>query len=202
MHRELIRAFSAVTVAVITLTSAAWISDPAPAQASDESSRFVLTVFPHNTNEIGFSNSWGAPRSGGRRHEGIDIMSPRRTEVLAVADGVVTKLGKHPLSGYFIRIDHGDGWSTTYMHLNNDTCCSDDGKGGTWTAYFATLMEGDEVEAGQVIGYVGDSGNAEGTVTHTHFEIKHDGRKTNPYPFLREAYDREHRLPPELGQPL
>jgi murein DD-endopeptidase MepM/ murein hydrolase activator NlpD len=201
MHRALLRAFWVVAISATIFTTANWTTDAAPAEASDEPSAFVLTVFPHNTSEVGFSNSWGNRRSGGRRHQGTDIISPRGTEVLAVADGTVTELGKSRLSGYFIRIDHGNGWTTTYMHLNNDTFGTDDGDGGTWTAFFPTLIEGDEVSAGQVIGYVGDSGNAEGTVPHTHFEVKHEGSKENPYLYLQDAFDRENRFPTPTDRP-
>jgi murein DD-endopeptidase MepM/ murein hydrolase activator NlpD len=195
MQRTLLRTLALATTLALITTGIGSITDPAPASASGEDSIFVLTVFPHDTEDLTFWDSWGARRSGGRRHQGIDIMSPRGTEIVAVADGVVTKLGKSRLSGYFIRLDHADGWATSYMHLNNDTFGTDDGEGGTWTAFFPTLMEGDEVRAGQVIGYVGDSGNAEGTRPHTHFEIKHDGKKTNPYPYLLDALERENPLP-------
>lgn len=194
MHRALLRASSAVAIGAIVLTAGTWATSPAPTYAQDESSRFVLTVFPQDTTQVGFSNSWGNRRSRGRRHQGTDIISPRGTEVLAAADGVVTTLGKHRMSGYFIRIDHGDGWATAYLHLNNDTFGTDDGEGGTWTAFYPTLAEGDEVTAGQVIGYVGDSGNAEGTIPHTHFEVKYEGRKKNPYHYLTEVLDREQRF--------
>jgi murein DD-endopeptidase MepM/ murein hydrolase activator NlpD len=128
-------------------------------------------------------------------------MSPRGTTIVAVADGIVTKLGHSRMSGYNIRIDHGDGWFSAYIHLNNDTFGTDDGEGGVWTAFYPTLMEGDEVRAGQVIGYVGDSGNAEHTRPHTHFELKHEGKKTNPYPYLREVLERESRFPKVTDRP-
>jgi murein DD-endopeptidase MepM/ murein hydrolase activator NlpD len=195
MQRTLFRALSAVAIAAI-LTTGIWNSSPVSADTSREwpigrSSEFSVVVFPHDTEEISFSDSWGNRRPGGRRHKGTDIISPRGTEILAVADGVVTEMGASRLSGYFIRIEHADEWITSYLHLNNDTNGTDDGEGGTWTAFFPTLQEGDEVIAGQVIGYVGDSGNAEGTIPHTHFEIKHDGEKKNPYPYLRNALERE-----------
>jgi murein DD-endopeptidase MepM/ murein hydrolase activator NlpD len=155
---------------------------------------FVLTVFPNETTAVNFWDSWGARRSGGRRHAGTDIMAPRGAAIRAVADGIVTDFGKGRLSGYFIRLDHGNGWSTSYMHLNNDTLGTDDGAGGEWTAFHPLLTVGSEVVAGQVIGYVGDSGNAEGTQPHTHFEVRHDGDKVNPYPFLRDAWRREMRM--------
>jgi murein DD-endopeptidase MepM/ murein hydrolase activator NlpD len=183
----------AAAVALFTISDiAGGVSANAAPQVPDDAT-FVMQVFPHDTTAVNFWDSWGARRSGGRRHQGTDIMSPRGTEVVAVADGVIEEMGKARLSGYFIRIDHGDGWTTTYMHLNNDTFGTDDGEGGTWTAFYPTLTEGQEVEAGQVIGYVGDSGNAEGTQPHTHFEVKYDGQKLNPYPFLKDAWEREMR---------
>ena len=201
MHRALLRASYVVALASIVLTVGTWATAPSPVRADSEPSRFVLTVFPQNTEEVGFSNSWGSRRSGGRGHQGTDIIGPRGTEVYAAADGVITTLGKHAMSGYFIRIDHGDGWTTTYMHLNNDTFGTDDGEGGSWTAFYATLVEGDEVTAGQIIGYVGDSGNAEGTIPHTHFEVKHEGQKLNPYDYLTEVLERELRLAPTTNVP-
>jgi murein DD-endopeptidase MepM/ murein hydrolase activator NlpD len=195
MSRTLIRALSSVAIAATILTSGTWLAGAASAHSAaappaGEGTEFTLTAFPHKSAEVSFSNSWGSRRSGGRRHRGTDIISERGTEVLAVADGVVTKMGKHRLSGYYIHIDHGGDWSTSYLHLNNDTLGTDDGAGGTWTAFFPTLIEGDRVVAGQVIGYVGDSGNAEGTIPHTHFEIKHDGEKKNPYDYLIDALER------------
>lgn len=195
MQRTLFRALSAFAIAAV-LSTGIWNSSSASADTSrewqfDGSSEFAVEVFPHDTAAIRFSDSWGNRRPGGRRHSGTDIISPRGTEVLAVADGIVTEMGASHMSGYFIRVEHADEWVTSYLHLNNDTNGTDDGAGGTWTAFHPTLQEGDEVVAGQVIGYVGDSGNAEGTIPHTHFEIKHDGEKRNPYPFLRSALERE-----------
>lgn len=202
MHQALFRALSAITIATIALTIGSWLGGAAPAHAEPERPRFVLTVFPQDTAEVAFSNSWGNRRSGGRGHKGTDIIGPRGSKVFAAADGTVTDMGKSRLSGYYIRIDHGDGWTTSYMHLNNDTHGTDDGEGGTWTAFHPTLMEGAEVAAGQVIGYVGDSGNAEGTIPHTHFEVKYLGEKLNPYEYLSEVFERERRVPPEPGRYL
>lgn len=202
MLRALLRAVAIAVTTAIVITGVPSMTDSAPVEASDDGPRFVLTTFPHDTTDAWFSNSWGNRRSGGRRHQGTDIISPRGTKIVAVRDGVVTKLGKHRMSGYFIRIDHGDGWMTVYMHLNNDTLGTDDGKGGTWTAFYATLMEGDEVQAGEVIGYVGDSGNAEGTKPHTHFEIRYAGHKLNPYHLLRDVWERQHRFPLQTDTPL
>lgn len=189
MRTPILRAAALVAALTIVITSALEVGAP-PASAAPEAERpeFAFEAFPHASTAVNFWDSWGAPRSGGRRHKGVDIMSPRGTEIVAVADGVVVDFGKQRLSGYFIRIDHGNGYRTTYMHLNNDTLGTDDGEGGIWTAIHPTITIGTEVRAGQVIGYVGDSGNAEGTRPHTHFELKYEDRKINPYPFLRPAW--------------
>lgn len=187
-------------IAVVSAIAAALVAAPAPGPVgaqltSPTALTFTMSAFPHDTTAVHFWDSWGARRSGGRWHQGTDIMSPRGTEIVAVADGVVSDFGEQRLSGYYVRIDHGDGWVTTYMHLNNDTVGSDDGEGGLWTAIHPTLSIGDTVAAGDVIGYVGDSGNAEGTQPHTHFEIRHEGEKVNPYPYLADVWERQHRLP-------
>jgi len=190
----MISSFALTVALAVVVAGIGSVVGPNPASASAEDSEFALVVFPHPTEAVYFWDSWGAPRSGGRRHQGTDIMSPRGSAIVAVADGVVTKLDVGHMSGYSIHVEHADGWVTSYLHLNNDTFGTDDDEGGTWTAFFPTLMEGDEVKAGQVIGYVGDSGNAEGTRPHTHFELKHDGKKTNPYPYLVDVLERNNLL--------
>ena len=141
-------------------------------------------------------------RSGGRRHRGTDILSPRGTPIVAVADGTVAFMGEQRLSGYVVKIEHAGGWSTTYMHLNNDEPGTDNGEGGPLSAFAAGLHEGARVEAGQLIGWVGDSGNAERTTPHTHFELKHHGEKLNPYPYLEAAWLRSVRWPKGFPPPM
>jgi murein DD-endopeptidase MepM/ murein hydrolase activator NlpD len=200
MHSHLTRVVAPLLVAALAVgvTDALVHPTPAAAAVDTEQQAFVMEVFPNDTAAVNFWDSWDARRSGGRRHKGIDILAPRGTEVLAVADGVVADFGEQRLSGYFVRIDHGGGWTSTYMHLNNDTVGTDDGLGGIWTAIYPTLTIGTEVRAGDVIGYVGDSGNAEGTQPHTHFELRFEGTKVNPYPALRDAWERSRRLSPPL----
>lgn len=162
-----------------------------PALAAEE---FRLVYFPHEDVDSSFSNDWGDARSGGRSHKGTDIMAEKHSAVVAVADGFVTKIDDSPRSGYYVRITHQDGWQSWYMHLNNDTPGTDDGKGGPEAAYPADLEVDMFVPAGTVIGYVGDSGNAEGAGSHTHFELHNGRRAVNPYPFLADAYDRWTRV--------
>jgi murein DD-endopeptidase MepM/ murein hydrolase activator NlpD len=155
--------------------------------------QFVIKAFPHETAIVRFSDTWGASRSGGRGHTGTDIMSPKGTWVVAVDDGIVERLDWNRLSGWNIMIRHADGWTSHYLHLNNDTPGTDDGEGGEETAFLEGLDIGSFVRAGDVIGFVGDSGNAEHTGSHTHFELHVDGKKVDPYPFLEEAMDRKQR---------
>ncbi len=165
----------ALTVGLIPLAATA------PASADEA---VALTCFPHAPAELRYSDTWGAARSGGRGHKGTDLMSPKGTHVLAVADGVVTGLKDGSSSGLYVQLAHEGGWETYYMHLNNDTPGTDDGRGGAATAYAPGLSVGDTVTAGQHIGYVGDSGNAEGSSSHTHFELHLGGSAVNPYSYL------------------
>ncbi len=177
---------------VVTMAVASFIVAAPPAAANEG---VVLSCFPHGeTDELVYDNTWGASRSGGRGHKGTDIMSPKGVEVRAVADGVVETLKSGPRSGYYVRLVHDGGWESWYMHLNNDTPGTDDGRGGEATAYAAGLSVGDVVRAGQVIGYVGDSGNAEWTGSHTHFELHIDGQATNPYPYLVAVEEQSTKL--------
>jgi murein DD-endopeptidase MepM/ murein hydrolase activator NlpD len=121
---------------------------------------------------------------------GTDIMAEKHSAVVAVADGFVVAMNHSPRAGYYIRIEHQDGWQSWYMHLNNDTLGTDDGAGGEAGAYPPGLEVGMFVPAGTVVGYVGDSGNAESGSSHTHFELHKGRRAVNPYPYLAEAHDR------------
>lgn len=192
-----------IALVVITVSL---VAPAVPAHANTDQNTehpyIIFKVFPHQGQAVDFWNSWGARRSGGRRHQGIDIMSPRGTRIVAVADGVVTSMGWHRMSGYFIRVQHADGWMSVYMHLNNDRVGTDDGEGGPWSAFSLKLKEGYAVHAGEVIGYVGDSGNAEGTRPHTHFELRVGDRKVNPHTYLKDAWERQQRLINETGAPV
>jgi murein DD-endopeptidase MepM/ murein hydrolase activator NlpD len=147
--------------------------------------------FPQQADKTTFSNTWGARRSGGRRHKGTDLMAQKMTEVYAFADGVVTKVGSSSRAGRYVIIEHAEAWNTYYIHLNNDTPGTDDGD-ADWSLTVAEGIEvGSRVAAGQLIGWVGDSGNAEGSGSHTHFELRNGGRNINPYHVLESAYQVE-----------
>ena len=119
-----------------------------------------------------FINSWGFPRSGGRTHKGVDMFAKRGTPTPAVTTGTV-KMRTVNLGGTVAYLYGDDGNKYYYAHLNG---------------YPSGLREGQRVERGQPIGYVGNSGNAEGTSPHLHFEIRPGGgAAVNPYPTVRPA---------------
>lgn len=186
--RTFIRIVTAVGAISIALT--AFLPQPAALAAGSEPP-FEFR-FPQETEVTVHHNDFGAGRSGGRRHRGNDLMAPKLTAVYAAADGIVEDVGINRRAGRYIRISHGDGWSTFYAHLNNDNPGTDDGD-APWSLTISRAVKvGAEIEAGQLIGWVGDSGNAEGSGSHTHFEIAINGREVNPYYLLREAWERDH----------
>jgi len=135
-----------------------------------------------------YSDTFGAPRSGGRTHEGIDIMGYgwKGLPIVAAHSGTITRTtessGRDCCAIWGLAA--GDGWETWYIHMNNDTPGTDDGKG--W-GFVPGLEVGTRVEAGELIGWVGDSGNAEWVSPHLHFELHKNGVVINPYPSLQAA---------------
>ncbi len=185
MHSRVLKFAFAAFLAVAVVVAAP--SDTAEAKA--QAPPFEI-VFPQETGPTEFRSSFGEYRSGGRRHNGTDLLAPKMTEVYSIADGVVTYVGTNHLSGRNLRIDHGEGWESVYVHLNNDNIGTDDGRAPWSLTVVPGVEEGVEVEAGQHIAWVGDSGNAEWTTPHTHFELRIDGRPIDAYPLLVEAYER------------
>lgn len=134
-----------------------------------------------------YYSGFGAPRDGGRRsHVGVDLMAPQMTPVVAVADGVVARIKiDSGTAGTYVAVDHDDDWSSWYLHLNNDRYGTDDGRG---VGVRPDLAVGDRVKAGELIGWVGDSGNAETTAPHLHFEVHlPSGEPIDPYASLVSA---------------
>jgi murein DD-endopeptidase MepM/ murein hydrolase activator NlpD len=121
-------------------------------------------------------------------------MAPKLTPVYAAAAGTVTRIDTSGSGGRYLEIDHGAGWSTRYMHLNNDDPGTDNGSADWALTLVAGLVVGSPVRAGQQIAYVGDSGNAEWTGSHTHFELAFEGRAINPYEYLKVAYTRAQEM--------
>lgn len=140
--------------------------------------------------EYSFRNDFREPRDGGaREHLGIDIIAAKMTPLVAVTDGTISFIAIPQASwGYAITLEDADGYSYRYLHINNDTPGTDDGAGGTQYAYAPGLYRGTSVKKGQLLGWVGDSGNAEGTTAHLHFEMRDASRVAfNPYDSLFAA---------------
>ena len=127
-----------------------------------------LQAFPMQ-GRCSFSDSWHAPRGGGRLHEGVDIIGARGLAIYAVVDGTITRmLTGGALSGNSIRLTAPDGTYFFYAHLDG---------------FAAGLATGQTVRAGQVIGYNGSTG---ATTAHLHFEIHpQGGAAVNPYPIVK-----------------
>jgi hypothetical protein len=113
----------------------------------------------------------------------------RLQPLVAARDGTITHLVlDHRTAGWGLVITDAEGWDYRYYHVNNDAPGTDDGSDPAEWRLAPGLGEGSAVQAGQVVAYVGDSGNSETSVPHLHFEI-HDpeGRAINPYRSLRAA---------------
>jgi len=137
-------------------------------------------VFPV-AGENHFTDTYDAPR-GGRLHEATDIIAPKMTPVVAAADGTVGWMSSTCCS---MELIHDDGYQSWYIHLNNDTPGTDDGQG--W-GFAPGIVSGVRVSAGQLIGWVGDSGNAENVAPHLHFQLHYpNGTRFNPYESLLAA---------------
>lgn len=175
------------SIPVLTAVLVVLAALPAGARTIDS----PIDRFPHADIHAEVSDDFGVFVRE-HTHMGVDIFSKKGSPVVAVADGFVSRMSRGERSGYYIVIRHGDGWESFYLHLNDDTRGTDNGRGGRSTAFAADVGVGDFVEAGQVIGYVGDSGNAESTSAHTHFELHRNGRAVDPYHHIEQA--RERRL--------
>ena len=173
--------FAVAALAITTLTACAPPS-PAPTKASTSVGPPTRNIVFPLARSVKYSDTFGAGRSGGRSHEGQDLMAPKGTVAVAAAAGTVTMVrhSSDGLSGNMLRITDPEGWQYVYIHLNNDTPGTDDGANVFEQAFVDGIRQGQQVVPGEPIGYVGDSGNAESTGPHLHFEIKVNGRFVDP----------------------
>lgn len=173
---------SAIVILVVTFL----VLSPLAAQAHLEAP-IVPIVFPA-TGDYQVTDTFGDPRSGGRTHKGADIFAAKGTALRAATTGTIYSMKESGLGGYSLIIEGDDGNFFYYAHLNNDSPGTDDGLGGPEAAYASDLYEGKAVLAGDIVAYVGDSGNAEGTASHVHFEIwPNGGAAICPKPSLDNA---------------
>lgn len=176
----------AVQVAILPPRPGPKLSEPlAPDQVSPETVVLPL-VFPV-LGKVSWSDTFLAPRDGGkRRHLGQDLPAEKLRPVLACFDGRID-FGRGPSPMLTLTGDHG--WYAMYVHLNNDTPGTDDDQGGEEWSIPRWLTSGQRVVAGQVIGWVGNSGNAKYTIPHLHFSLTDGGSGgvINAAPSLRAA---------------
>ena len=166
-----------LVVAFLTLASVAGAAAP-PAKI----------VFPV-LGPTSYVDDFGDPRAGGP-HQGIDMLAAKRSLALAAEAGKVEFWSRSASAGCMLYLHGQSGTDYDYIHLNNDLTAKNDNRGKcvAGIAYAKGLKNGAKVQAGQAIGYVGDSGDANGLHPHLHFEV-HPNRKAavDPYPWLQRA---------------
>jgi len=155
------------------------LASPSPATARLAGAPSPAPALPVGTKKgfcpvngpVSFTDTWGAPRSGGRSHQGVDMFAAMRTPAAAIVDGTLLRRETSSLGGMSVYLKGNDGNEYFYTHL----------------AGYSEVAAGQKVTAGQTIGYVGDSGNAKGGPPHLHFEIRSGGVPINPTPTARLA---------------
>ena len=139
---------------------------PPPAGAGSASGSSCILERPYS-----YVDSWGAARSGGRSHQGTDVMAPHGARVFAFVDGVVSRQSTSTNGGIQLYLQGDNGVEYFYAHLSG-----------------YAVSTGARVRAGQLIAYNGATGNAASTAPHVHFEVHPGGgAPVNPYPYLRRV---------------
>jgi Peptidase family M23 len=136
-----------------------------------------------------YVDDFGQARPGGP-HQGNDLLAARKTPVVAVEGGKVKFWTTSASAGCMLYLYGDSGTTYDYIHLNNDLTMADDNRGKcvAGTAYARGLKDGAKVTAGQLLGYVGDSGDADGIHPHLHFEVHPGGgAAVSPFPYLQTA---------------
>jgi hypothetical protein len=178
-------------------TAAAFPFDPGRPRPPVPKPKSEQIVFPV-LGAVEFTDDFGAPRPQGP-HQGIDILAARHALALAAEPGRVRFYTGSSRGGCMLYLDGKSGTTYLYIHLNNDLTEQNDNRGGckSGVAFPRGLKPGARVTAGQPIGYVGDSGDANGIHPHLHFEVHpHGGKATNPYPYLIAARRMLFYVPP------
>lgn len=196
-HRTTARGVLLLAIVGLTAGPAAAIPDPgylpkqvkaAPgtAQQQPTGKRMIFPVL----GTFRYGNDYGDPRPQGR-HQGIDIVAPRKALAIAAESGRVKFHLGSSRAGCMLYLNGDSGTQYLYIHLNNDLGTTNDNRGGckTGVSFAPGLKTGAKVAAGEPIGFVGDSGDANGVHPHLHFEMHPaSGPSINPYTSLNRAW--------------
>ena len=165
--------------ALTTTTLAAPTTTGGPGEATTTTSGATTPTTPPPPNgsmacpvngAVAFTDTWGAPRSGGRTHKGVDMIAARGTPLVAIEAGSILRMRNSGLGGITVYLKGASGDEYYYAHLD---------------AWADGLYAGQSVAVGELIGYVGNTGNAQYTVPHLHFEHSPGGNgAVNPYPLV------------------
>ncbi|TCZ73356.1 M23 family metallopeptidase [Flaviaesturariibacter aridisoli] len=165
MRKTLLPLLALFAIAAISLSFTTRPGKKSTARRSSVSRSLVFPVAGGSR----IRDKWGASRGGGiRRHKGIDIHARKGTPVVALADGIITERARMPVGGKTLWLKPaGQPWTAYYAHLDKQL-----------------VREGQHVRKGQVIGTVGNTGNARSTPPHLHFGVKQSGHWVNPLPYV------------------
>src|SRR3954467_2199424 len=171
-----------VSLALVLMTAAS-------ATAANPKKGAVPTLLFPVAGAVTYQDDFGQARAGGT-HEGNDLIAAKKTPVVAVESGTVKFWTTSASAGCMLYLYGESGTMYEYIHLNNDVTMANDNRGKcvAGTAYAKGLKDGAKVTAGQMIGYVGDSGDANGIASHLHFEVHPaGGAAVSPYTYLQKA---------------
>ena len=168
MKKHTLLLLSLFTIAVLSLS---FTKNPSRSNVSVSSVSKKL-AFPVAGSRSKIKDKWGASRGGGiRKHKGIDIHARKGTPLVAVCDGVIVEKAHTPIGGKTLWLKSSQhGWKAYYAHLDKQY-----------------VKEGQRVKKGQVIGTVGNTGNARTTPSHLHFGIAGGKGWVNPLPYVKNA---------------
>jgi murein DD-endopeptidase MepM/ murein hydrolase activator NlpD len=166
MHILMKKIFGLTILIAFSLFSTGFVTT-VPANAVSKS-----LVYPVAGKRSSVGSYWGAVRDGGKRkHQGIDIFARKGTPVVAICDGIISSRGTTPRGGKILWLNAAKyGWSAYYAHLDKQF-----------------VKEGQYVKKGQVLGTVGNTGNAKTTPAHLHFGIYTWKGAVNPLPYVKAS---------------
>jgi murein DD-endopeptidase MepM/ murein hydrolase activator NlpD len=173
--KPLSRVFAVLAVALLLLTitgasdTLVFYARVLKLYSQSPDSRIAMPL--EDVSKRAIADTWQAPRGTGRRHEGQDIFAPKGTPILSATNGYIYKIGENNLGGQTVSVIGKGGRVYYYAHLD---------------AYAKGIEVGDRVTTRSVLGYVGTTGNAQGTPPHLHFGIYTMTGAVNPLPLLTD----------------